>query len=106
MKTKLIKEINAIEYFDCRMVSHWINKISRLQVSGKLTDSDALELIQLMNTKIRIREILEGDFVEGCYVIVNIDGEITRRKVRWSKSAGDLYILKDNNKYFYGEFKS
>lgn len=105
MKTKLMKEINAIEYFDCKRISEWINKISKLQVKGKLSDADGMELIQLINTKIRIREILEGDFIEGCYVVVNIDGEITRRKVRWSKEAGDLYIYKDNNRYFYGEFK-
>ena len=51
-----------------------------------------------------IREIVNGNFIEGEYVTVNINGNIVKRKVYYSKDAGDLYVWCKNRKYFYYEF--
>ena len=51
-----------------------------------------------------IREIIEGGFVEGEKVTVNIDGKIITRKVYWSGYSKDLYIVYKNARYFYSEF--
>ena len=56
--------------------------------------------------KKEIREIIEGGFVEGEKVTVNIDGNIITRKVYWSGYTKDLYIVYKNARYFYCEFWS
>lgn len=49
-----------------------------------------------------------GAWIEGAEVQVeyvkNDFVKHTKRMVRYSKSAGDLYIVIDNNKFFYHEF--
>lgn len=52
----------------------------------------------------RTRKILDGRFIEGERVTVNIDGREATRKVKWSKMANDLYIRVDGRFYFYCEF--
>ena len=51
-----------------------------------------------------IREILEGDFTEGTWVTVNVDGGIHRRKVFWDNKAKDLCITINKRRYWYCEF--
>jgi len=46
---------------------------------------------------------IEGNEVQVEYV-KNDYVKHTKRVVRYSKQAGDLYIVLDNNKYFYCEF--
>ena len=49
-----------------------------------------------------------GEWTEGAEVAVeyvkNDYVKHTKRVVRYNKAAGDLYIVIDNNKYFYHEF--
>lgn len=49
--------------------------------------------------------IINGNFIESEYVTVNINGTVVTRKVYYSASAGDLYIVYKNHRYFYCEFK-
>ena len=51
-----------------------------------------------------IREIINGNFIEGEYVTVNINGNTVTRKVYYSAAAGDLYVWCKGSKYFYYEF--
>lgn len=51
-----------------------------------------------------VRVIIDGNFIEGEYVTVNINGNIVKRKVYYSKDAGDLYVWCKCRKYFYYEF--
>ena len=51
-----------------------------------------------------IRKIVDGNFIEGTYTTVNIDGNIVRRKVYFCGQAKDLYVLYKGAKYFYCEF--
>lgn len=48
--------------------------------------------------------ILEGNFIEGEYTTVSIDGNEAKRKVYYDATAGDLFIWFKGNKYFYCEF--
>lgn len=50
------------------------------------------------------KKIVEGDFKEGEFVTVSIDGKEFRRKARYSKKWGDLIITIYNNEYAYSEF--
>lgn len=49
-------------------------------------------------------EIVSGNFVEGEYVTVVINYKVAKRKVRFSRDAGDLYVTVNNMRYFYSEF--
>lgn len=49
-------------------------------------------------------KLIEGSFLEGETVKVNVHGKTVSRKVRYDASAGDLYITCNGNKYFYYEF--
>lgn len=49
-------------------------------------------------------EIIEGRFVEDERVMIKINDKRITRKVYYSTEAGDLYIVYNNNKYFYYEF--
>ena len=51
-----------------------------------------------------IREIIQGSFVEGEMVTVNIDGNIITRRVYWSGKMKDLSIVYKNARYGYSEF--
>lgn len=50
-------------------------------------------------------KILDGEFFEGQSVTVSIDGRIVQRKVRYSSTAGDLFIQYKNKMYFLYEFE-
>ena len=63
-----------------------------------------LENLNMIDDKPDIREIVNGDFLEGEKVTVNIDGEIITRKVFWSGSRKDLAIRFQNKIYGYSEF--
>lgn len=49
-------------------------------------------------------KIIEGNFCEGQFVTVSINGDVVKRKVYYSASAGDLYIRYKNSVYFLYEF--
>ncbi len=49
-------------------------------------------------------KIVRGNFYEGEKVKVIVNDNEIERKVHYSASAGDLYIVYKNNKYFYYEF--
>lgn len=51
------------------------------------------------------KKIIEGNFIEGEYVIVEIDGKEFRRKVWYSNRWGDLVITVLGNEYAYSEFQ-
>ena len=51
------------------------------------------------------KKIVEGDFIEGEFVTVMIDGKEFRRKVYFSKKWNDLVIIIYGNEYAYSEFK-
>lgn len=70
----------------------------------KLSKDEYDWLYDLLLEKMQIRKIVSGTFTEDDYVTVNIDGCIITRKVRWSGKAKDLYVVKDNKKYFFCEF--
>lgn len=71
---------------------------------GYLTESDVKLLYAMIDEK-PIRRIVSGDFAEGHTVQVNIDGRMVDRKVKYSKDAGDLYVVMDNKRYFLCEFE-
>lgn len=50
-------------------------------------------------------KIINGRFIEGENVTVEVNGGTYTRKVRFSKDAGDLFVMIKNNKYFYSEFE-
>jgi hypothetical protein len=50
------------------------------------------------------REIIQGSFIEGEKVTVNIDGNIITRRVYWSGEMKDLYVVYKNARYGYSEF--
>ena len=77
------------------------------------TIRDALELMILnmfySNTYTGDRHIKTlGEWIEGAELAVeyvkNDYVKHAKRVVRYNKAAGDLYIVIDNNKYFYYEF--
>lgn len=70
----------------------------------KLSKDEYDWLYDLLLEKSHIRKIISGDFTEGSLVTVNIDGYIITRKVKWSGSAKDLYVVKNGKKYFFNEF--
>lgn len=49
-------------------------------------------------------QIIEGDFKEGEFVVVSIDGKEFKRKVYYSNKWGDLVIIVYGNEYAYSEF--
>lgn len=49
--------------------------------------------------------IISGEFYEGKKVTVSINGDTVTRKVYYSRDAGDLYIVYQNDRYFYNEFE-
>lgn len=49
-------------------------------------------------------KIVDGNFYEGETVTVSVNGKTVRRKVRYSREAGDLYVVVDNRPYFLYEF--
>lgn len=51
------------------------------------------------------KKIIEGNFIEGEFVIVEIDGKEFRRKVFYSNKWGDLIITVYGNEYAYSEFQ-
>lgn len=51
------------------------------------------------------KRIVEGNFIEGEFVIVEIDGKEFRRKVFYSNKWGDLIITVYGNEYAYSEFQ-
>lgn len=71
---------------------------------GYLTESDVKSLYAMIDEK-PIKRIVSGDFAEGHTVQVNIDGRMVDRKVKYSKDAGDLYVVMDNKRYFLCEFE-
>lgn len=51
------------------------------------------------------KRIIEGEFLEGQFVIVEIDGKEFRRKVFYSNKWGDLIITVYGNEYAKYEFQ-
>jgi len=49
-------------------------------------------------------KIIEGDFKEGEFVTVSIDGKEFKRKVYFSNKWKDLVIIVYGNEYSYSEF--
>lgn len=47
---------------------------------------------------------VDGKFYEGNFVTVSIGGDVVKRRVYYSASAGDLYIRYKNKAYFLYEF--
>lgn len=59
-----------------------------------------LQTIETVNTK----EIISGNFIEGEFVTVRVDGHVYERKVQYSKEHGDLFITIKRKDYLYCEF--
>lgn len=49
-------------------------------------------------------EVLDGNFYEGEYLTLSVNGKIIKRKVYYSKDAGDLYFMYKNSMYFLCDF--
>lgn len=49
-------------------------------------------------------KIIDGQFYEGQYVWVSINGNVVKRKVYYSTMAGDLFVRYKNMMYFLCEF--
>ena len=96
-----IKKLKDPTAKEIRQIMTWI---SNLILDNKLSPDESNWLIELLKDRSQIRKIVDGDFTEGSVVVVNIDGEVISRKVYWSGSAKDLYVVKDNKKYFLCEF--
>lgn len=65
-----------------------------------LTDYEMAEATQ----EDEIREIIDGQFLEGKKVTVNIDGHIITRRVFWSAYFQDLAVRFNGYPYTYSEF--
>jgi len=50
-------------------------------------------------------KIIQGRFIEGEKVTVEIERAIITRRVYYDAQAGDLFVWFKNNKYFYYEFE-
>ena len=98
-------------------------KLIQLKLNKK-TDADILEFLDgLDNRQGFIKElirkhmkgettvptiqknIVDGEFIEGQFVVVSIDGREFRRKVHHSTHLGELAITVFNNEYGKSEFK-
>lgn len=51
------------------------------------------------------KEIISGDFKEGEFVTVRVEGNVYERKVQFSKEKGDLFITIKRKEYLYSEFE-
>ena len=51
------------------------------------------------------KKIVDGNFIEGEFVTVSIDGKEFKRKVYYSSKWGDLVIVIYGNEYAYSEFQ-
>ena len=51
--------------------------------------------------KVNKLELVKGNFIEGEYVIVSIDGKEYRRKVKFSRKWGDLIITVNGKEFSY-----
>lgn len=51
------------------------------------------------------KEIISGDFLEGEFVTVRVEGDVYERKVQYSKEKGDLFITIRRKEYLYSEFE-
>lgn len=91
---------------------------------NKKTDADILEYLDTVSNKQGLikellrkhmtgepavpvieKKIVEGDFLEGEFVVVSIDGREFKRKVYYSAKWGDLVITVFGNEYAKYEFK-
>lgn len=102
--TKRFNEIMScltVTYSDINDIRLYVYNVYNI---GYITESDAKSLYAMIDEK-SIRKIVSGDFAEGHTVQVNIDGRIFDRKVKYSKDAGDLYVVMDNKRYFLCEFE-
>ena len=56
------------------------------------------------NIIVNTKQIISGDFKEGEYVTVRVEGNVYERKVQYSKEKGDLFITIKRKEYLYSEF--
>lgn len=77
----------------------YIKELIRRDIMGVQAPTPQAEPTPTIN-----KFIVEGDFKEGEFVTVSIDGKEFRRKARYSKKWGDLIITIYNNEYAYSEF--
>lgn len=73
----------------------YIKELIRKQISGE--DQKPVPVIE--------KKIVSGEFLEGKFVTVSIDGKEFRRKVHYSEKWGDLIIVVFNNEYAKYEFE-
>lgn len=102
-ETEIYKRISNMEITTASidLMKFWMKNLLNRK---KLSKDEYDWLYDLLKEKSQIRKIVSGTFTEDDYVTVNIDGDIITRKVRWSGKAKDLYVIKDNKKYFFCEF--
>lgn len=98
-------------------------KLIQLKLNKK-TDADILEFLDGLDNKqgfikelirkhmkgaeavpVIEKKIIDGEFTEGQFVVVSIDGKEFKRKVWYSEKWGDLVITVLGNEYAKYEFK-
>lgn len=77
---------------------------SELLYKGYMSMDDYEPLVWAIERNMNFARHLGGSFTEGNEVEVNVCGTVCFRKVKYSKAAGDLYVIVDGEKYFYCEF--
>lgn len=120
MATK--SQLNAQEKYDAKNTKQFKMKLNIKTDADILAKLDAVdnkqgyikELIRrdinnvqpAVSTPTIKKEIIDGEFLEGQFVTVRIDGKEFRRKVRYSTKWGDLIITIYNNEYAKYEFEN
>ena len=74
-------------------------------VQGLIKDLIRQDMYDDKQEPVITKKIIEGDFIEGQFVVVEIDGKEFRRKVFYSHKWGDLIITVYGNEYAYSEFQ-
>lgn len=104
-ETYLFNRIDRTPFFDREDFDRFVKQIDFLKSEERLTEYQADFLKNHLSETMDSKRIIKGDFVEGETVTVIVEGEIITRKVRYSKQAGDLYIVKDGRQHYYCEFR-
>lgn len=82
-------------------ILEWLEKVGNKQ--GYIKDLIRRNITH--NVVTSKKEILSGDFKEGEYVTVRVEGNVYERKVRYSHEHGDLFITIKRKDYLYCEFE-
>ena len=85
-------------------IIEYLEKADNIQ--GLIKDLIRQDMYDDKQEPVITKKIIEGEFLEGQFVVVEIDGKEFRRKVFYSTKWGDLIITVYGNEYAKYEFET